>query len=166
MKFARTFLLAVLVLASAIGHSAEDNSKEPIYIESDTATYDENTGQSVYVGDVQVTQGNLHMNSDRLVVYSASTNKNKINKFIATGNPVRMKQTPGDGKDEIRGESLRAEYYISASKLLLLDEAEVWQGKSAHTTSERIEYDTKNSIVKAGDKNSGSKRVHVTLHPE
>lgn len=158
--------LVVFVLLPLCAQSAGNEAKEPIYIESDAATYDEKTGKSIYTGNVQVTQGALRLNSSRLVVHTSESDANKVQKFVATGNPVHLKQTPADGKDDIRGISQIAEYHIDESKLILLEKAEVWQGESTHTTSERIEYDTKNSIVTAGEKNSSSKRVHVTLHPK
>lgn len=166
MKLANIFVFVIWVCcASTMVWCLESDSKQPIYIESNAATYDEKKGESIYTGDVQVIQGSMQMNSDRLVIYESSVKKNKVGKIVATGRPVRFKQMPSGGKEEIRGKSFRAEYYASQNKLVLLDKAEVRQGKNTYT-SERIEYDTKNSIVRAGEKDSSSKRVHVTLHPD
>lgn len=161
------FLLVGVLLFSANAWSLDTDAQQPIYIESDAATYDEKKGESVYTGNVQVTQGSMRMNSDRLVILMSetTTKKKELNKMIATGNPVRFKQKPSADKDEIRGKSLRAEYYGSDGKLILLEKAKIVQGKNTYT-SDRIEYDTRNSIVKAGAKDSNTKRVHVTLHPK
>ena len=165
MKLTNTFALLIgVLLFSANAWSLDTDAQQPIYIESDAATYDEKKGESVYTGNVQVTQGSMRMNSDRLVILLSETTKKELNKMIATGNPVRFKQKPSDDEDEIRGKSLRAEYYGKEGKLILLEKAKVVQGNNTYT-SERIEYDTRNSIVKAGAKDSNTKRVYVTLHP-
>ncbi len=159
------FILVCIVLFAAKAWSLNTDAQQPIYIESDAATYDEKKGESVYTGRVQVKQGSMQMNADRLVIHMNEKTKKRVNKMIATGNPVRFKQKPSDDKEEIRGRSLRAEYYAGEGKLILLEKAKIVQGKNTYT-SEQIEYDTKNSIVKAGAKNSNKKRVHVTLHPK
>jgi lipopolysaccharide export system protein LptA len=49
--------------------------------------------------------------------------------------------------------------------LILINEATVWQGNATYK-SDLIEYDSKRSIVKAGEKSSDAKRVHVLLQPK
>jgi len=149
-------------MALSNAKALENDFEQPIYIEADNATFDEKKGESTYTGKVQVTQGSMRLNSDRLVVY---TQDQKADKIIATGNPVRFRQTPEEGKKEIKGKSQRAEFYATQSRIILLDKAVVWQGKNT-TTSDRIEYDYKNAIVKASKKSADSKRVHVTLQPK
>jgi lipopolysaccharide export system protein LptA len=41
----------------------------------------------------------------------------------------------------------------------------VWQSNTTHT-SDIIEYDSKNSIVKAGEETSDAKRVHSVFRPK
>lgn len=166
MKFTSIFFIVIVLnCAPIIAWCLESDSRQPIYIESDAAMFDEKKGESIYTGDVKVTQGSMRLHSDRLIIYTVESKNDKVDKIIATGNPVRFKQKPSKGKEDIHGKSLRAEYYAGNATLILLKKAEVWQGKNTYT-SERIEYDTKNSIVRAGQKNSSSKRVHVTLHPD
>lgn len=157
-------ILAAFILAAAVSdaYALKNDFEQPIYIEADNATFDEKKGESTYTGKVQVTQGSMRLNSDRLVVY---TRDRKADKIIATGNPVRFRQTPEKGKKEIKGKSQRAEFYANQSRIILLDKAVVWQGQNT-TTSDRIEYDYKNAIVKASKKSADSKQVHVTLQPE
>jgi lipopolysaccharide export system protein LptA len=156
-----------LALALALGISdpawpLEDDSRQPIFIEADGATYDDNTGVSVYTGSVEVTQGSMLLNSDKLVVY---TKARKPYKFVATGDPVTFKQTPKPGDEDVHGRSMTAEYYTETETLVMIEKAVVWQGEDTYA-SERIEYDRKNAIVKAGQASSNGKRVHITLHPK
>lgn len=146
----------------------DSDSKQPMYIEADTATYDEKKGETVYVGDVKATQGSLEALGDKMTIYQVG---GKTDKVVIIGKPARIKQTPEGGKQDMHGIGQRAEYFPETGILILYDKAMTWQGpdpaKSEHTvTSDRIEYDTKNSLYKAGSERSGSKRVHVTILPK
>jgi lipopolysaccharide export system protein LptA len=63
------------------------------------------------------------------------------------------------------GEGLVNEFYPEKNLLVFMQNASVWQG-DAKQSSERIEYDTKNSLLKAGESNSDGKRVHSVIKPK
>ncbi len=158
-----TVCFVLFILANpSISLGLEKDSEQPIYIEADGATYDDNTGNSVYTGNVEVTQGSMLLNSDKLVVYTKARRPYKI---VAIGKPVTFKQTPKPGDEDVHGKSLTAEYYVDTELLVMIEKAVVWQGENTYA-SERIEYDRKNAIVKAGQASSNGKRVHITLHPK
>lgn len=140
----------------------DSDSKQPIYIEANTATYDERKGETVYIGDVKATQGSLEVLGDKMIVYQKGGQTEKI---VVTGNPTRLKQTPEGGKEDIHGTSQRADYFPDTGILILYDEALVWQGQNS-TASDIIEYDTKNGLFKAGSPTTSRKRVHVKMQPK
>jgi lipopolysaccharide export system protein LptA len=162
----RPVLAAAVLLGSALvpGPAAalDSDSSQPIYIESNTATYDERKGQTVYVGDVKATQGSLEVYGDQMTVYDKG---GKTEKIVVLGNPSRLKQTPEGGKEDIHGTAQRSEYFPETGILILYDKALVWQGQNT-TTSDRIEYDIKNGLFKAGSPTSGKQRVHVKLQSQ
>lgn len=170
---ARRILLAVpAILALGLGAAPvlalDTDSKQPMYIESDTATYDEKKGETVYTGTVKATQGSLEALGDKMIVYQKN---GKTDKLVIFGNPAKIKQTPNPGKPDNHGLGQRAEYFPDTGILILYDKAMTWEGedpaKSEHTVhSDRIEYDTRNSLYKAGSPHSGGKRVHVTILPK
>jgi len=167
MKCIKPMLCFTVLAAAAFSAAALDSdSKQPMYIEANSATYDEAKGETVYIGNVKTTQGSLEVNSDQMIVYQKD---GKTEKIVATGNPVRLKQTPEGAKEDMHGTSQRAEYFPETGLLILLDKALVWQGAEADTSdrvaSDRIEYDTRKSVMKAGLASGGGKRVHVTLQP-
>jgi lipopolysaccharide export system protein LptA len=143
-------------------HALDTDSEQPITIDSSTATYDDKTATSIYTGNVVSVQGSIHVNSDKLVVYFKDGDAEKL---VFTGNRAKFRQTPSVGAQDITGEALTGEYYPKKNLLVLIDEATVWQGTGAYS-SKIIEYDSKNSIVKAGEKTSDNKRVHVVLNPK
>ena len=140
----------------------ESDPDQPISIDSNTATYDDVTATSTYTGNVISIQGSIRVNSDKLVVYFV---EGEADKLVFTGEKAKFKQTPNEGDEDITGESLIGEYYPKKNLLILINEATVWQGTATYT-SDLIEYDSKRSIVKAGEKASDAKRVHVLLQPK
>ncbi len=165
MNAARVVAAGLGLLAAVLSVSSralDSDSKEPIYIEADRATYDETTGETVYIGNVQATQGSLVVNSDQMTVYQKDGVTQKV---VALGKPVRLKQTPEGGGDDMTGTSARAEYFPEEGLLILLDKAVVIQGNIT-TESDRIEYDSAKGLAKAGSASSNTKRVHVTIQPK
>jgi lipopolysaccharide export system protein LptA len=140
----------------------ESDPDQPITIDSNTATYDDATATSIYTGNVISVQGSIKVNSDKLVVYFVDGDAEKL---VFTGKKAKFKQTPNPGAEDITGEALTGEYYPKKNLLILIDEATVWQGNATYS-SDLIEYDSKRSIVKAGEKASDAKRVHVLLQPK
>lgn len=152
------FLVAYVSNAVAL----ENDSEQPITIDSNTATYDDAAGTSTYTGNVVSVQGSIRVLSDRLVVY---LKEGEAEKLVFTGKRARFKQTPSAGSDDIVGEALTGEYYPKKNLLVLIDQATVTQNNATYA-SNYIEYDIKNSLVKAGEKSSDAKRVHVILKPK
>lgn len=157
--------IAVLVVFIGIYHginALEKDSEEAVYIDSNVATFDDKTGISTYAGNVVTVQGNLKINSDKLVVY---LEKNNIEKLVFTGKPMKFRQQLKKGKDEILGQALVGEYYPKKNQLLLIGNAMVSQG-SNQSTSELISYDSKNLLIQAGERYSKSKRVRSIFKPK
>jgi len=140
----------------------ESDAEQPIIIDSNTATYDDKTEVSIYTGDVISIQGSIRVNSDKLTVYFVN---GEAEKLLFTGKPAKFKQTPKEGKEDITGEALIGEYYPKKNLLILKNNATVWQGNGTYS-SDFIEYDIKTSLVKAGEKSSDAKRVHVVIKPK
>ncbi len=140
----------------------ESDPDQPITIDSNTATYDDASATSTYTGNVITVQGSIRVNSDQLVVYFIDGDAEKL---VFTGNKAKFKQTPSEGAEDITGEALTGEYYPKKNLLVLINEATVWHGNGTYS-SDRIEYNSKSSLVKAGEKSSDAKRVHVLLKPK
>ncbi len=154
-------VLGCLYLFSAASWALESDSRQPIYIDSNTATYNEQAQTSTYTGNVVTQQGSLRVDSDRLVVYLKN---GAIDKLVATGKPARFEQLPAKGKEKIKGNSLIGEYYPAKDLLILKKNAVVWQGGNK-VTSEVIRYNSKLSLTKAGDQSSDRNRVRTVIKP-
>jgi len=151
-----------LLMLSFAASALETDSEQPIYIDSDHAIYDEKSETSTYSGNVHATQGSIKIDGDQLVVYMKEGN---ITKLISTGNPSKFRQLPAVGKDEMFGEGLINEFYPDKNLLIFMKKASVWQA-DAKQSSEYIEYDTKLSLLKAGEGSTDGKRVHSVIKPK
>ncbi|ASF47073.1 lipopolysaccharide transport periplasmic protein LptA [Methylovulum psychrotolerans] len=161
----RFFFRAILLLACHYLPTAaalESDADQPIAIDSNTATYDEASKTSTYTGNVISVQGSIRVNSDKLVAYQKN---GEIDKLVFTGNPAKFKQTPSAGGEDILGNAMIGEYYPKKNLLVLQNQAVVVNGNATYA-SNLIEYDIKSSLVKAGEKSSDTKRVHVILKPK
>ena len=161
MNLIKCCVFAALLGASHWAMALESDASQPVYIDSNTASYNDKKGISIYTGNVITVQGSLHIESDKLVVYLKNGD---VDKMVFTGKPAKFRQLPGKGKEMIYGEGLTGEYYPSQNKLILIEEAVVSQGNT-RSASRIITYDSKNSLIKAGEKSSDSKRVHSVFKP-
>jgi len=158
------FLCCALLFAfmSFSVRALESDADQPITIDSNTATYDDATATSTYIGNVISVQGSILVNSDKLVVYFVNGDAEKL---VFTGNKAKFKQTPSEGAEDITGEAFTGEFYPKKNLLILINNATVWQGNATYS-SNLIEYDIKTSLVKAGEKSTDASRVHVILKPK
>jgi lipopolysaccharide export system protein LptA len=151
-----------LLLSVRVAFGLENDAEQPIYIDSDNAVYDEKGQTSTYTGNVVAKQGSIKIDADKLVVFLRD---GAIIKLVATGKPSKFEQLPAVGKEKMYGEGLVNEFYPEKNLLVFMQNASVWQG-DAKQSSERIEYDTKNSLLKAGESSSDGKRVHSVIKPK
>lgn len=162
MQFNKIILWFLCSLCwASTGWALNSDKNQPIKIESDHFLLDDKKSVTIYTGNVVITQGSMQIQADEITIYGKL---GKTEKIVATGTPVKFRQQPEGQAEPIRGESLRAEYFIEQDQVLLLNNATLWQNDNTFS-SDRIMYDMPQALVKAGDQGSGSKRVQVTLEP-
>ena len=178
-------MLPLLLTASLLGPMAlasTDDTQQPIHIEADQAEINERQGVMTYTGHVLLRQGGIELRADTVVVYAVD---GELQRITAQGQPVHYLQKPpqqdNDAK-EVKGVSQRMEYNAKDKRLLLLGNAEFWQGGNRFSGN-RIQYDpeTERVIANAGDTDPGMTpiddsitqdasikppRVSVTLQPK
>lgn len=160
-------LLCLPVYFLFIQHAVASSNdlQQPINIEADRAELDQKNQISTYTGNVVLRQGGIEIKATTLKVF---TQDGKLQHITAEGSPVQYRQQR-ENKEDIHGLSQRVEYKTQPKHVLLLGEAELWQGKN-HFSGERIEYDPGQEKVIAtgsGDSTSEQKgRVQIILQPE
>ena len=155
------FFLIFITIVSPNSLALNSDKNKPVEVEADNFNLDEKRQITTYTGNVVITQGSMEIKANIVTIYGS---KGSTDKVIATGNPVKFKQQPDGNQGLIRGEAKQFDYLVTKDTLVLINKATLWQSGNIFS-SDKIVYDSKHSIVKAGDNSSGSKRVKVTLQP-
>ena len=154
-----TFIIFISATSTVL-QAYESDSDEPIFLESDSAKWDEESQKSTYRGNVIVTQGSMLLTGELLIVTSKN---NEINRMEITGEKAKYKQKTITGKI-INGEAKKIQYYVDKAKIIFLDKAILTQTNNI-VRSNRIVYKIDTENITAGDK-KGKSRVKMTLEPK
>jgi lipopolysaccharide export system protein LptA len=120
----RGLLWGALALPGAAWAEQADREK-PVNIEADRLTIDDIKKESVFDGNVTVTQGTLMLKADKVVVRQDPAG---FNYAWAYGKPAHFKQKR-DGSDEyVEGQGERLEYDGKADKMQVFINAEIHKG--------------------------------------
>ena len=154
-----TAVLLILSLVSGAGLAADRD--QPINIEADRATLNEETGNSVYEGNVFLRQGTIVLQGEKMTVQLKDSS---VDILVLTGDPATYRQLR-DGKQSARqAEAARIEFHAMDDRVILLENARVWQADDKELRSDRIVFDLKSNTVDAGSNKPGE-RVRITLQP-
>ena len=143
-----------------LSYSYEPDRKKPIFLESDSAKWDEESQKSTYRGNVVVTQGSMLLTGELLIVTSRN---NEINRMVITGEKATYKQKTVSGKI-INEKKKKIQYYVDRSKIIFINKAILTQTNNI-VRSNKIIYNTDSENITAGDK-KGKSRVKMTLEPK
>jgi lipopolysaccharide export system protein LptA len=159
-----TLLLSACFLLPGLAMALATDKQQPIHIESDSATRNEKSGLTTYVGSVQMDQGSLRINASKVVIHSI---KNEVSKIVATGSPAKYKQRPATTKPEVIATANTIEYFLTDEKLILIKNAHLIQSDGSTLSGDRINYDMKDAVVKAvGSTNRENQRIHMVIPPK
>lgn len=162
MKPAKPSLIAIIFALIAhwpgITAALSTDREQPIHIEADKLDIDESRQISIYQGNVEMQQGSLNINSDRVVFYFDENNE--ILRLEITGNPARLKQLNDKG-DTVNGRALFMKYLQNESLLELHDEAFLQIAEDS-IESDKIVVNIDTNAVQAGN---GKDRVRMLIKP-
>jgi lipopolysaccharide export system protein LptA len=151
----------LLSLLPVTGWGLTSDSSQPINIEADRVTLNENTGNSVYEGNVYLQQGTLVLQGSKMTI---QLNDKTIDTLVLTGDPATYRQRPDGKESDQHAEAGRIEFHAKEDRIILLENARVWQSGDKELRSDRIVFDLKSNTVNAGSNKPGD-RVHITLQP-
>lgn len=162
MKISLNLLLVAALFAATAVSAAEGKPprSQPIQMEADNVTIDDQKKVSVYSGNVRLSQGDIKISADKISVFA---DKQRVQRLVAEGNPVTIVQARPAG--DMRGSATRMEYRVPEQSVLLTGNAELWQGANQFTSA-RIEVSLKEGLLKAAAEKKGQDRVRVVIQPE
>ncbi|WP_082354005.1 lipopolysaccharide transport periplasmic protein LptA [Marinagarivorans algicola] len=163
---ARIFLATTLSFSalsfSIPALSLQSDRNQPITIDANTAERDELAGTTTYAGNVEMAQGSMRINADKIVIYNT---KDKVTKIIARGKPAAYQQKPNDTEGKVVARANILEYQIDKETLRLLEGASLQQ-EGTSLSGNTIEYDVRRSVVKAGSDAKQNQRVRMVIPPK
>lgn len=162
LKSCGRLLLLLLPLSTGLAYALPDDRDQPIHISADTALRDEKQGFTVYSGNVQMSQGSMEIEADKLTIYHVDEEADKI---VAEGAPAKMRQQPELEKGLVHAHAGVIEYYKREDKVHLQTNARIEQD-GALVTGDSIDYFIAKQLVKAdSDQTQDGKRVQVVIPP-
>lgn len=114
-------------------------------IQSDRAELDRKTGMVIYEGDVELTQGTLKIQSDRLM---AIMDGNRLKQAVAEGSPARYEQQVTQDRPVTRATASRIDFYSDSREVTFKGNATLAQEDNLFS-GEHIRYELENERVTA-----------------
>ncbi len=128
----------------------------PIQLTADSVALDE--GRSVYQGQVELRQGEMQILADQITVQQDAQQQPR--RLIAVGKPVRFRHKAASGW--IQAQAQRADYKVATEQLTLSGDVVLRQAGDV-MKSDRVVYDRRRQVLKAGGAAAGKQRVQMTL---
>jgi len=160
-------MLACLCTANLTWATPEDRNKM-ITGKADSNSIDANTGKSILLGKVVITQGALIIYADKVTIETEGE-ENRLSYLLAEGNPVRLYDQPVADGEMVEVQGLRLEFFPNDNKIITLGEAQITQvGNQAD--GERIIYHTDTGVMTIESKQTvtgqpGGKRAELLIQP-
>ena len=152
----RSVLAADAKAPTGFGDFSLTSTKEPIEVTSKQLEFDYKARRAIFRGDVQVVQGDIHLDSDTLTVrYSEKAGKQQVESVQADGN-VKIKQ----GERIAKGE--KAVFDQTSRRLILSGNAVLKDGPNQLTGDTVEVYPDQSKMEVKGE----NRRVKVLLFPE
>lgn len=161
-KIFRSSALFILCLCTAAALALPDDREKTISIESDSAERNENTGLTIYKGNVIISQGSILIEADEIILHYEDS---KVSRIECKGNPASYQQKPEiDGATMIaRGEHID---YLLADEQIALKRNAMLSLNGTIIKGDSIDYDIKKETWKAKGNDLGEqKRIQLVIPP-
>lgn len=165
-QFARLSISCVaallLCLPAVIAHALPDDQNQPIHITADKALRDEVKGVTIYSGSVQLVQGSMELEADKLTIYHTA---NAADVIIAEGRPAKMRQQPELDKGIVHAHARVITYIKTEERVHLQTDARIEQ-EGAVVEGDSIDYYIAKQLITAeSDQSQEDNKVVVVIPP-
>ncbi|NLG59936.1 MAG: lipopolysaccharide transport periplasmic protein LptA [Gammaproteobacteria bacterium] len=163
MSLRAASVLLVLALAGMLATGPADarrsDRNQPMDIDAGRQEGSlDDSGPIVLSGGVVITQGTMHVESDRAEI---TLRGGDIQRVVLTGSPATMRQETDDGSPmTARGQ--RIDYNVADETMVITGDAHVEQPQG-NMASQRIVYNMQTERVEAGGEGAG--RVQMRIQP-
>lgn len=146
--------LALMLLIPLSIAQSNNPQKLPISLTADSGEYDANAGKATYTGNVIITQGEMKLTGDKVII---SIKDGEVTMIESWGNLATFHYAPAN-EPPIDGKAKYLKYIIATSTVDMDKNAWVKQQKN-ETRAEHLSYNLKAEKVKG-------QRVNMTLFPK
>lgn len=162
LKSGAKILLLLISGAAALTQALPDDRDQPIHITADKALRDEKKGVTIYSGNVQLVQGSMELEADKLTIFHTSEDANEI---IAEGRPAKMRQQPEVDKGIVNAHAEVIHYFRTEDRVHLQTNARIEQD-GAVVAGDSIEYQIAKQLITAeSDQSQKGNKVVVVIPP-
>ncbi len=147
-------------------HAENADRDKPIHLASDKVVVDDVKQTSVFEGKVELDQGTLHIEADKIVL---TQDKQGHKHCTATGNPASFRQKHEGSDEYMEGYGDRIEYDTRAETVDFYDHARVKRAQD-DVQGDHITYSTRTEVFQvSGEPASADNpkgRVHAVIQPK
>jgi lipopolysaccharide export system protein LptA len=156
----QTVMLCAGLLITPVVWGLASDADQPIHIEGDDAQIDQANETITYIGSVEVVQGTLRVQGDKMVVKISG---DQVQQITTVGSPARYRQQLEDDKGEVNAHADSIIYHTAQERVYLNGSATLAQ-QGNELQGESIRYDiVKGKVDASAGENSG--RVKMTVQP-
>jgi lipopolysaccharide export system protein LptA len=162
------FLLPVFMLSwSPACFADRADRNQPIHLEADQVMMDDAHQISTFTGNVQLSQGTLLLNGDKIVVIE---DKDGFKHATAYGDTARFRQKREGFDQYVEGYGKRIEYDTRSETLNIHEKARLKRGLD-EVSGDNIVYNTKSEVFRVNGSaatpgNEPPQRVRAVLQPK
>jgi len=153
--------LSTVLIASTLNHAVNalpDDVNQPIRVMADNAVRDESRGQTIYSGDVTISQGSLVISAESIIILESNS---EVASIVASGQPATLSQQLSLDGEIVNASADSIKYSIETAVVQLMDNAALTQGGSK-ISSQQITYNVRDQIINAQSAGNGS-RVEMVI---
>ncbi|MDO4643233.1 MAG: lipopolysaccharide transport periplasmic protein LptA [Cardiobacteriaceae bacterium] len=151
----KSWLVALILLTVDVQAQSNNNPQQlPINLKADSGEYDANAGVATYSGNVVITQGEMNLKGDKVVIKLVNE---QITTIEAWGKPASFHYVPAK-EPPIDGSGQYMKYSVPTSTVEIDKNAHVKQDKN-ETRADHLVYDLKKENVKG-------RGVNMTFQPK
>lgn len=154
--------LATSALLSQYTYALPDDINKPIEIQADEASFNQNTGEAIYKGNVFIKQGSIEIQAQYLRVSTDSTS-NQFSNLEALGQPAQFSQQIDWSGNIVISKGNEIHYSTSESKLEIIGDGYLSRMDNS-IAADYILYMVEDGTFNAEKKDTG--RVSMTLQPK
>jgi lipopolysaccharide export system protein LptA len=150
-------LAAALVACAGTALAKTSDRNQPMDAESNQNNCIlTDAGQCVMTGNVQISQGSLHIDAAKAVIYREGGD---ISRAVLTGAPAVLKQQMDDGTP-LTARASNVDYNLRTEVVVFTGDVQLDQPRGS-MSGQRVVYNLKTGVIDSGGEGNGRVKMHI-----